>query len=237
MSDRHPLKVAIVDFGLGNLFSVQRACERAGLLAEITSSKESVLAADGVILPGVGAFGDAMENLRRADLIGPLRYVSQSGKPLVGICLGQQLLMSESEEFGHHRGLGLIEGTVVRFREPCGPEGQPLKIPHIGWSRIHRPNTPNEKEDRWSGSPLEGLADGTYMYFVHSYHVKPADHSVELAMTCYGDLEFCSAVRSGNTCAFQFHPERSGPDGLSIYCRLAEFIVDAHERTKLHSVA
>lgn len=229
MSDHLALTVAIVDFGLGNLFSVQRACQRAGLLAEITSSKEKVLAADGVILPGVGAFGDAMDNLRRDDLVSPLRDVSQAGRPLIGICLGQQLLMSESEEFGNHRGLGLIEGTVTRFCNPRGREEQILKVPHVGWSRIHRPVDADRLADRWSGSPLDGLVDGTYMYFVHSYYVRPADESVQLAMTCYGNMEFCSAIRIGNTCAFQFHPERSGPDGLSIYRRLADFITAAHE--------
>jgi glutamine amidotransferase len=237
MSQLGPLKVAIIDFGLGNLFSVQRACERAGFLAEITSAKEVVLAADGVILPGVGAFGDAMENLRRADLVSPLRSIAHAGKPVIGICLGQQLLMSESEEFGHHRGLGLIEGTVVRFRDPVDRDGRSLKVPHVGWSRIRRPEEPGGNGDPWDGSPLDGLPDGTYMYFVHSFHVQPADRSVRLSVTNYGDAEFCSAVRLRNICAFQFHPERSGPAGLSIYRRMADFIASRSVRNNLQNAA
>lgn len=231
MSDQPRLKVAIVDFGLGNLFSVHRACERVGLDAEITNSKQQVLAADAVLLPGVGAFGDAMDNLTKADLVGPLRYIHHSGKPLIGICLGQQLLMSESEEFGCHKGLGLIDGTVTRFCDPHGSSGQILKIPQVGWNRIHRPSHAGT-QDIWADSPLAGQAEGAYMYFVHSYYVQPTDPSVRLSVTRYGDVEFCSSVRVGNTCAFQFHPEKSGTDGLQIYQQIAQFISQRHSLTE-----
>lgn len=220
-------RVAIVDFGLGNLHSVHRACARAGLDAHVTQSRDEVLAADAVLLPGVGAFGDAMANLRRADLIGPLRQVHHSGKPLVGICLGLQLLMSESEEFGAHEGLNLIEGRVVRFAGPQGRDGRTLKIPQVGWNRIHAPAS---EPGSWSGTPLSGLGEGTFMYFVHSYYVRPERPSVALSVTRYGDIEFVSSVRSGNTIAFQFHPEKSGPDGLRIYQQIADFVTAQTQR-------
>ncbi len=228
------LQVAIVNFGLGNLFSVQRACERVGLHATITSSKQDVLSADAVLLPGVGAFGEAINNLRRADLVEPLRDISQAGLPLIGICLGQQLLMSESEEFGSHRGLDLIQGPVVRFRQPLASRGEILKVPQVGWNRICRPGGPDT--NAWHGSPLCALDDGAYMYFVHSYYVKPVDPGVQLSMTKYGDIEFCSSVRIRNTCAFQFHPEKSGGDGLEIYRGIVSFIASCQtEKEKRHA--
>src|SRR5438105_140231 len=131
-------RVAIVDYGMGNLFSAWQACEKAGLEAVITSSAQEVMAADGVILPGVGAFGGAMETLRSLGLVPVLRNVASRGKPLFGICLGMQLLMSESEEFGRHEGLNIVKGRVVRLKDPMGNWGEPLKVPHVGWNRIHR---------------------------------------------------------------------------------------------------
>ena len=214
-------RVAIVDFGLGNLHSVHRACLRAGMDAHVTQSPRDVLAADGVLLPGVGAFGDAMANLHSADLVRPLREVHHSGKPLVGVCLGLQILMSESEEFGSHRGLNLIEGSVVRLVSPRSSDARILKVPHVAWNRIQ---APADNPAAWEGTPLAGLGDGTHMYFVHSYYVRPAKPSVRLSVTRYGDIEFCSSVRSGNTVAFQFHPEKSGPDGLRIYQQIAQFV-------------
>lgn len=219
MNQTDSASVAIVDYGLGNLYSVARACERVGLNAEITSDKGRVLAADAVILPGVGAFGDAMANLRNLDLVGPLRHVAQSDTPLIGICLGQQLLMSESHEFGRHAGLNIIEGDVVHFGRPAGPHGV-LKVPQVGWNRIFRPR--GTTDDRWSDSPLRELPEGTFMYFVHSYYVRPTERSVVLSTSRYGDIEFCSAIRRRNVTAFQFHPERSGQDGIQVYLNLAE---------------
>ncbi|AMV21409.1 imidazole glycerol phosphate synthase subunit HisH [Planctomyces sp. SH-PL14] len=231
MSEHHSPRVALVDFGLGNLHSVLRACEGAGLSAAITDKKADVLAADAVLLPGVGAFGDAMKNLKAADLVGPLRALHAAGRPIIGICLGLQLLMQESEEFGHHAGLGLIEGTVVRFRSPRDAAHRELKVPHVSWSRVQRPRPSVAKTaDPWSGTPLDGLRDGTHMYFVHSYYVCPTDPRVRLSMTQYGDVEFCSSVRSGNTIAFQFHPEKSGAEGQRIYRQIASFI----EQCRLH---
>ncbi|MBI3986006.1 MAG: imidazole glycerol phosphate synthase subunit HisH [Lentisphaerae bacterium] len=254
--DRPPV-VAIVDYGLGNLFSVGQACEHAGLQPTLASDAPALLKADAVILPGVGAFGDAMESLHRLDLTGPLKDTAAAGRPLIGICLGLQLLMSESHEFGRHAGLGLIAGSVVRFDKPQGPDRM-LKVPEVGWNRIHRPpmaagapgarateRTGHQAElsaggpgapraasapsddaqpgasDPWAGSLLEGLTEGEYMYFVHSFYAKPDAPGVALSVSTYGGIEFCSAVRQGSLCAFQFHPERSGAQGLRIYSNLA----------------
>jgi glutamine amidotransferase len=206
-------QVAIVDFGLGNLFSVQRACEQAGLSAAITADKRDILGAKAVILPGVGAFGDAMAALRRLDLPAVLAEVAAMGKPLMGICLGMQLLMSESQEFGRHRGLGLVEGEVVRLQNAdLGPRR--LKVPQVGWNRL-RPAAP------WQDTPLKGLSPGEFMYFVHSFYVRPAEQTVVLAATTYGPVEFCSSLKRGSIFACQFHPERSGPAGLLVYRGLA----------------
>ncbi len=218
--------VAIVDYSLGNLFSVRNACERVGLRSLVTSNKQEILAADAVILPGVGAFGDAMDNLRRLDLISPLRDLALRDTPLIGICLGQQLLMSEGFEFGHHRGLGIFEGQVIRFEQPRGPDGT-LKVPQVGWNRINRPVNPLAPvKDAWRDTPLDGLPDGAFMYFVHSYHVQPSAADVILSTTRYGHIEFCSSLRRGNVIAFQFHPERSGQQGLRIYQALMTMIAN-----------
>jgi imidazole glycerol-phosphate synthase subunit HisH len=213
------VSAAIVDYGLGNLFSIRQACEAAGMEARITASHAELLDADVILLPGVGAFGDAMAALRRLDLVGPLRAVGSSGKLIVGICLGMQLLLTESREFGRHEGLGLVEGEVVSLREQRTAERR-LKVPLIGWHGIYP--APGRSVDDWAGTPLDGTPEGASMYFVHSFHVTPADGRTVLATSTYGDLEFCSALRSGNVMGFQFHPERSGPEGLRIYGNIAK---------------
>jgi len=206
--------VAIVDYGLGNLFSVHQACRQAGLDAVITSAGAEIANARAVILPGIGAFGTAMETLRKLDLVEPICDFAHSGKPLLGICLGMQLLMTESHEFGRHRGLDLIPGEVVRFsdREHAGSR---LKVPQVGWNRIF--GTPAV----WKHSLLQDVRDGEYMYFVHSYYCKPENAGVVLSTTRYGETEFCSSLQSPNIFACQFHPERSGPSGLTIYNALS----------------
>jgi glutamine amidotransferase len=208
--ERQQPSVAIVDYALGNLFSVRQACAAVGLPAQITSEPGVVANADAVILPGVGAFGDAMENLRRLNMDSAIREFADSGKPLVGICLGMQLLMDESSEFGWHKGLGLIAGDVVRLEVPHS-NGRILKVPQIGWNRILPVN------GSWGGTMLEGLKGGEYMYFVHSYCVRPVDVGLVISTTVYGEKEFCSTLQSGNIFACQYHPERSGEDGLRIY--------------------
>lgn len=217
-------EVAIVDFGLGNLFSIKLACLHAGLQSRLTSSKKEILEAEAVILPGVGAFGDAMAALEKLDLIVPLQDVAASGKILMGICLGMQLMMTESYEFGRSQGLGIIKGPVVRFDNPKKSSSKIFKVPQVGWNRISQVNGDASRKNSWSDSLLSGLPDGAYMYFVHSYYAKPEDSSVRLSMTRYGHIEFCSSLRYGNIFAFQFHPERSGPQGLNIYHNLAALL-------------
>lgn len=215
MNDFMPL-VAIVDYGMGNLFSVQQACTFVGLKAIVTNSKKDILNADAVILPGVGAYGDAMLTLHRLDLVNVLCDIAESPKPLVGICLGLQLLMTESYEFGHHKGLGIIEGPVVPFVAP-EEKGRILKVPQVSWNRLFRP----AEGLRWHGTLFDGIADGEYMYFVHSYIVQPQDSALILANSRYGNIEFCSCIQLHNVFACQCHPERSGVEGIKVYQNLA----------------
>ncbi len=206
-------RVAILDYGMGNLFSVRHACAAAGLDGVVSDEAGVLSFADAVIVPGVGAFGDAMAVIRRKGLAEVLLEVAASGRPLLGICLGMQLLMSESNEFGRHRGLGIISGQVRRFRNPRG-EDRALKVPNVGWRRIY-------SREAWEGdSLLKGVADGQYMYFVHSFYCVPEDATVVEAVADYGDTRFCAALRLGNVIGCQFHPERSGPAGLGIYVNL-----------------
>ena len=218
-----PSNVAIVDFGLGNLFSVKQACQKTGIAAAVTSDPEEVATATAVILPGVGAFGDAMQTLKMRSLDQAVLEAHRLGKPIFGICLGMQLLMSTSHEFGKHDGLGLIEGDVVPFQPGRESSNGRLKVPHIGWEPICRP-VEHTSSDTWAGGPLAGLRNGEYMYFVHSFYVKPSDVSVVTSISSYGGTEFCSSLRKGRVVGFQFHPERSGPEGLRIYENLARFI-------------
>lgn len=225
MCDRLETPVAIVDYGMGNLFSVLRACQTVGLAAEITNSTIAVRRASALILPGVGAFGVAMDNLRDLGLIEVIRAAVEDGKPLLGICLGMQLLMAESWEFGHCRGLGIIPGDVVQL--PDGISGGcRLKVPHVGWNGIHPIEGGQMSEHgkaSWNGTVLEGLIEGEYLYFVHSYYCRP-EVSAVLALTEYGSLPFCSALRRDNVQGCQFHPERSGIQGLQIYKNFASIV-------------
>lgn len=214
--------VAIVDYGVGNLFSVKHACDRVGLQASITSRKQEILSAEAVILPGVGAFGDAIESLRRLDLIPVLKEVAASSRPFMGICLGMHLLMEESCEFGSHKGLGIIKGSVIRFDNPVDIPGERLKVPHIGWNHVYREDGSNGMS--WTKSVLEGIADGEFMYFVHSFYVEPEDQELSLSLTQYGDIKFCSSLQNKNIFACQFHPERSSSQGLKIYFNMASLI-------------
>lgn len=204
-------KVAIIDYQLGNMFSVKQACEFLGYEAIITSSKDELRKADYAILPGVGAFGDAMDNLEKLDLVSPVHDFIASGKPFMGVCLGLQLLFSESEEFGNNKGLSIVNGTVKRFPF-SGTDGQVLKVPQIEWNEIYE-----KKEGSWQKSPLSTCRDGDHMYFVHSFFVEPADESLVLSETVYGGLRYCSSILMNNVFACQFHPEKSGRYGVEIY--------------------
>jgi len=191
--------IAIVDYGMGNLRSVQRAFEYVGAEAIVTDHRATIESASAVVLPGVGAFGKAMSNLKRAGLADLIRQVIARGRPFLGICLGLQLLFKESEEMGQHRGLSVFDGMVKRFNVS-------LKVPQIGWNQIHVQQA----------SPLlEGVADGSYAYFVHSYYVVPADPEIVLATTDYG-INYPSVIGQDNVFGIQFHPEKSQTVGLRI---------------------
>ena len=191
--------IAIVDYGMGNLRSVQKALEHVGFSAEATSTPQEILEARSVVLPGVGAFGDAMANLKERALIEPLREIAERGTPFLGICLGMQLLFARSEERGDFPGLDILAGRVVRFRTS-------LRVPHVGWNEIHilKP------------SPiLEGIQEGDFAYFVHSYYPEPEDSGIVLATTDH-DIDFASVIGRGNIFGAQFHPEKSQDVGLQI---------------------
>jgi imidazole glycerol-phosphate synthase subunit HisH len=191
--------LTIVDYGVGNLRSVYMAFKRLGCEAHIATKPEEIRCATSLVLPGVGAFGDAMGNLLALGMVDELRAALHSGLPFLGICLGLQLLFEVSDEMGEHRGLGVLAGRVRRF-----PKG--LAVPQIGWNQI--------KQER--PSPLwQSVADQSYAYFVHSYYVSPEDPSVTIGSTDYGGA-YTSAVAQGNIYAIQFHPEKSQDVGESI---------------------
>lgn len=212
-SNAKPLKIAIIDYQLSNLFSVQHACEYVGAPAFITSSSSEILSADAAILPGVGAFADAMNNLEKLSLITTIHDFIRTGKPFMGICLGLQLLFTESEEFGNHKGLNIIPGKVVKF-PTLGNDNRLLKVPQIGWNKIIQPHSNNQ---RWQNTPLSNLANGEYMYFVHSYYTIPKNENDILTETTYEDTTYASSVSNNNITAYQFHPEKSGVEGIKIY--------------------
>lgn len=205
-------RVVVVDYGLGNLFSVSRALEACGGAPELASDPDAVLAAERIVLPGVGAFGDGMDGLRRRGLVEPLREFARSGRPLIGLCLGMQLLLTRGEEFGSHEGLGLVPGTVSRL-EPVAEDGARLKVPHVGWNAL----SPNS--GGWEGSVLSDLSPGARVYFVHSYAPVTDDPRHALAICRYGRSAFAAVVRRDNLSGCQFHPEKSGPAGLAILSR------------------
>jgi len=205
-------KVAIIDYQLGNLFSVKQACEYLGYNAIITSDKKELLSSDFAILPGVGAFGDAMENLGKLDLIAPMRDFIASGNPFMGVCLGLQLLFTESEEFGKYKGLNFIEGVVKRFPPKSINRDEVLKVPQIDWNQIYESGSV-----AWEGTPLRTCKNGDYMYFVHSFFVEPSSKELVLSKTQYGGLTYCSSIFQNNVFACQFHPEKSGRYGVEIY--------------------
>jgi imidazole glycerol-phosphate synthase subunit HisH len=205
-------KVVIIDYDMGNLFSVRHACIHAELTPIVTTDPKKIIEADAAILPGVGAFGEAMAQLQRLDLVDPIRKFIQKGNPFMGICLGQQLLFSASEEFGEHEGLNIIPGIVAKFPTTT-PENEKVKVPQVGWNSIF----PGTKNDGWRQSPLKDIAPGEFMYFVHSYYAIPEIDDAILSTTNYEGIQYCSSVFKDNVFATQFHPEKSGMEGLKIY--------------------
>ena len=204
--------IAIIDYGMGNLRSVQKGFERVGCEAVVTADPKVVLEAEKVVLPGVGAFPDCMRNLEQGGFIEPLLRVIREGRPFLGICLGLQLLFTESEEFGVHKGLDVIPGRVARFPEGMTEQGEALKVPHMGWNQLAVKRRP---------SVFEGIEEGTNVYFVHSYYVAPEDQGVIATTTTYG-IEFCSSIWKDNIVATQFHPEKSQQKGLTILKNFGE---------------
>ena len=195
--------IGIVDYNMGNLASVMNAFAKVGSKAEVVSDPQRFKAYDKLILPGVGAYGDAMEHLRARDMIEALREYAKSGRYMMGICLGMQLLLESSEEFGAHEGLGLIKGKVIAFDKTKFKE--PLKVPHMGWNRLFTKEHPL----------FTGLDDSHYLYFVHSFHAVVADKDNEIGKTVYG-YEFSSAVAKENVLGIQPHPEKSHKNGHQI---------------------
>jgi len=208
-------RIHVVDYGIGNLFSVARAIEKAGGSVVLTEDHAEIAAADRLLLPGVGAFRDGMDGLSRNGLDDAVRTFAATGRPLLGICLGMQMLATESHEFGVHGGLGLVPGRVVAIpREGAG--GTLHKVPFIGWAALEP-----VRDAGFAGTPLNGVA-GDSIYLVHSYHVEPADTADLLAVYRYDDVAITAAIQHDNVFGCQFHPEKSGPAGLAIVRRFLE---------------
>lgn len=202
--------IAIVDYGMGNLRSVQRGFERVGAEARVVKSPEELKGVRGIVVPGDGAFGKAMENLGAAGWVEPLREACAQGIPFLGICVGMQLLFESSEEMGQHEGLGIFRGDVKRFNSG-------LKVPQMGWNQI-RIASPNR-----DSALLCDVPNGGYVYFVHSYYCAPRDASITAATTDYG-VDFASVVERGNIFGVQFHPEKSQAVGLKMLENFAEIV-------------
>jgi len=204
--------IAIIDYGMGNLRSVQKGFEKIGSEAVITDDPQVVLQAERVVLPGVGAFRDCMHNLEQGGFVEPIMKVIEEGRPFLGICVGMQLLFTDSVEFGLYRGLNVIPGHVLRFPEQMTVAGEKLKVPQMGWNQLSFKRRP---------PVFESVEEGSNVYFVHSYYARPDDSGVIATTTDYG-IEFCSAVWKDNVVATQFHPEKSQAIGLQILKNFAK---------------
>jgi imidazole glycerol-phosphate synthase subunit HisH len=202
--------VTVVDYGIGNLYSVARALEVCGASVHVTTSHEGIEQAERVVLPGVGAFEDGMKGLAQRGQIEPLMRFMASGRPFLGICVGMQLLFEVGEEFGLHRGLGALRGRVQPV-PATGSTGAAHRIPHIGWNVLLAPSGCN-----WDGTLLRQLPAEPSVYFVHSFAPVPARESDRLADCLYDGRQVCAVVQAGNVAGCQFHPEKSGPNGLHI---------------------
>ena len=203
--------VVIIDYGMGNILSVRRGLEHCGATVAVTDNPQEIRAAEKLVLPGVGSFADGMAELRDRGLVEAVAESAGAGTPLLGICLGMQMLLEESEEFGSSEGLGLLAGRVTSVPSTT-PSGKSAKIPHIGWSPLQAPSG----VCRWDGTILENVDPGDFVYFVHSYMADPADPDQRLADSDYGGIAITAVVESGNVFGCQFHPEKSGEVGLEI---------------------
>lgn len=200
------MKIGIIDYGMGNLFSVEQALKRLGCEVKITSNYDELLAADALILPGVGAFQDAMKKLQEANLLSLFDEVVRSNKPLLGICLGMQLLFEESEENGYGKGLGVFQGQIKRF-SGVDSQGKSYRVPHMGWNDLQFAKRPTWLADA-------ELPDDRYVYFVHSYYAANMDAADLVAYADYGDVQVPGIVQKGSITGMQFHPEKSGTCGV-----------------------
>lgn len=200
-------KITVVDYGVGNLRSLVRAFEHFGTNVSISEDVKTITESAGIVLPGDGAFGAGMEGLAARGLTEAVKQFARAGKPILGICLGAQILLSEGSEFGKFKGLSIIGGRVIKFPELADSE----KIPQIGWNSIYPP-----KGKRWQKTILEGVNDNSSVYFIHSYIIEPESKKDILALSTYGGHEFCSVVYKDNIFGCQFHPEKSGNVGLTI---------------------
>lgn len=215
--------IAIIDYGMGNLRSVQKGFEKMGYAAEVTRDARRIEAAPGVVLPGVGAFGACMEGLAGCGLVDTVYRVVAHGTPLLGICVGMQILFSESVEFGRVQGLGILKGRVIRF-DPAALDGG--KIPHMGWNQLHiRRRVPQ----------LDGIPDGAAVYFVHSFYPVPDDAEIIATTTDYGGTEFVSSVWWRNIFATQFHPEKSQTIGLRLLANFGQLVALHTQHPTLHT--
>lgn len=209
--------VSIINYGINNLKSVSMAFKKIGRTFKIIETPQEIIDAKCLILPGIGAFGDGMQGLQSRGLIEPIRKKVQEGTPMLGICLGMQMLFSESEEFGLHEGLDLISGRVVPFRPPQEINIKGYKVPHMGWNELNAPN--NESKDAiksWKGTLLESTDSGMDVYFVHSFYPIPKKKKYVLATSNYGNQEFCAMIKKDNISGTQFHPEKSGIIGIQM---------------------
>jgi len=202
--------VAIIDYDLNNLFSVKLACEKANLSSIITSDHAVIMKANSAVLPGVGAFSHAMSNIKNKSLDKSIISFIESGKTFIGICLGMQLLMERSSEFGNSKGLGIFEGEVLGFTPHTFKE-QFFPVPQVGWNKIFF------KNDNWKNSILKKNENEDFMYFVHSFYVQPENDEEIASYSKYGNVEYCSSIFKENVIGMQFHPEKSGSSGLNIY--------------------
>ena len=207
-------RVRIIEYQAGNLLSVARAFEYLGCVVELAGRPEQIAGADSLVLPGVGAFGDGISSLRERELVEPILAYIATGKPFLGICLGMQLLLDSSQEFGQHQGLGVIPGVVTRLPSQPG-----VKLPNIGWHPLFPRG--GESESAWAGTILSKVATERDMYFVHSYYCIPNNSEVILSFSSYKDTTYCSSISWKNIFACQFHPEKSAKDGLQVYKNLA----------------
>ena len=204
-------RVTIVDYGASNLLNVVRALTHLGAEAKIGESAREVAEAEKLILPGVGAFGDSMAEISARGLSDAIKIFVESGRPFLGICVGMQLMLEESCEFGRHEGLALIPGRVEAI-PAAAPDGKPLTVPHMGWSEV----SPPQNGITWKGSLLDGLSPGTSFYFAHSYIVVPEEENHRLVECNYDGVKFCAGVRKENLHGLQFHPEKSASAGLEV---------------------